>query len=151
MIISTIFGLIALILLFFKLPGVSACFEPFVCNRCMLTPPYIAVIGAGYFAALTAAIISFPTLPSGSLRLGGLVWAVGLSITLTWIAPTWCLFCLLAHGCHILMWLFWKTRKEKPEKNVGKKITLICLIALAAMGLYYGLNHVFILYAQHRL
>lgn len=139
-------GIVALILLFFKLPGVPELFGIVNCTSCSTSTPYVPMLAAGYFAAFLTCRLCFPSLPKPPLKIGGLVWSLGLATVLTYLSASWCWICLIAHTCHILMWLFWKPTQEKSETLVGMKISIISTTSVAMMALYSTLNFTFLVY-----
>lgn len=136
MILPLIFGTVALLLLFIKLPGVAQFFHTFPCNCCLDAIPYFALLGAGYFSGFLAIIIFFRSLPHLSLKVCGLVWAIGLGSVLIWLSPGWCLLCLGAHLCHILLWATWRAGPEKFMIPLATKITLTAISTLVMMGVF---------------
>lgn len=86
--LAALFGVVALGALFFKLPGIPDLFG-MTCKSCTASSPYFPMLAAAYFAFLISFILSFPTFPSFSKALGGLFWALGLLVTLTYISPEW--------------------------------------------------------------
>src|SRR5579871_3264564 len=94
------FGLLALLMLFLKLPGISSCK---ICST-----PYMPFIGGAYFSILIALSLLFPRFPSPSIARAGLIWAVLLFVLLTYRdLPQWCAPCVSAHLCHSALWTIW--------------------------------------------
>jgi len=143
---APLFGLVALILLFFKLPGVPELFGILNCKSCSTTTPYLPMVTAAYFSAFVTCILCFPSLPARPLKYAGIVWALGLAICLTYLSPTWCWICLGAHTCHVAMWIFWRPVRVRTEHSVGLKLSLIFTSALAVMALFSTLNVTFLVY-----
>lgn len=139
-IIPVAFSLLALLAIFFKLPDVSDLIGLIECSTCSHPSPYIPMLAAAYFAALIATILCFDTIPSPPMRYAGLVWAIGLAIVLTYLQGSLCYVCLIAHGCHILVWCFWRPSCPKPENMVGVKLVVVFSAFIAAMALFSTLH-----------
>lgn len=142
--IAGLFGLAALILLFFKLPGVGIYMGFLTCQACTTKTLWVSLIGAAYFSALIATIFVFPKLPKCPWRYAGMVWALALPIFLYYLEPSWCTICFFAHLCHLGLWIFWKPRKESLSLPFGVKIILVCISVSAVTGLYAALNLTFL-------
>ncbi len=130
---SLVFGMLALTILFFKLPGIS-------CQTCNTVDPYLPMLAISYFAAFLACILCFPSLPSPHFKYTGMIWSIGLAISLTYLNPIWCLICLIAHACHIGMWIFWKPRASGKVKKVAVKSSFILLSMLSFPLFFYGMQ-----------
>jgi len=141
-----LFAVIALIFLFFKLPGVPELFGISDCKSCSTSTPYLPMLAAAYFSAFLTCILCFRSLPTRSIRYAGLVWSVGLAISLSYLSPDWCVICLFAHTCHICMWIFWKPSQSRPEEMIGMKLSIIFASSVAAMALFSTLNFTFLVY-----
>ena len=139
-------GLLILTLLFFKLPGVPELFGILNCKSCQTTTPYLPMVAAAYFAAFVTCVLCFPTLPSRPLKYGGIVWALSLAISLTYLSTQLCWICLVAHLLHLSMWLLWKPKTAEPEQAVNSKLALVFTSALAMMALFSTLNVTFLVY-----
>lgn len=141
-------GLIALAALFFKLPEISNLFG---CKACSATLPYFSLIGSGYFALLIGASLLFPTFPGPQIARAGVTWAVLLAIVLTYLSyPNWCIACLVAHACHIAIWILWllaaQVRSEKPASRFRERLCILLFAPLAVIALFSSLNLTFMAY-----
>lgn len=144
--VPLICGWVALSALLFKLPGFPELFGMTRCHSCSTDTPYIPMLAAGYFAGFITSILSFKRLPTPILKWGGIIWAVGLSICLTFLSPRLCYICLIAHASHITMWIFWKPRQTLPETMKGMKGALVITSSFAVMALFSTLNFTFLVY-----
>lgn len=150
---ASLLGVIALSVLFFKLPGVPNLFGITECKSCTTNTPYLPMLAAAYFAFIIAIMLSFPLFPSLSVAIGGLFWSIGLMVTLTYFSTEWCLICLIAHACHISIWmtLLWSSKLKKPQKEtlLGMKLSLVFTAPISVMALFSTLNFSFLIYGPH--
>lgn len=137
-------GFLALIALFLKLPEISL----FKCKTCSASSPYLPLIGAGYFSALTAASLLFPAFPSRLIARAGFTWAVLLAIALTYIDfPHMCAICLFCHGLHIAIWTIWAVAPSNEiTSNVRERLCLTLFAPVATVALFSCLNLTFLAY-----
>ena len=103
------------------------------------------MLAAGYFAFLLTATICFKNLPTKTWRWGGFVWATGLAISFTYLSSQICWVCLVAHACHILLWIVWKPQ-HLQEEILGIKLALAFTSSFAMMALFSTLNFTFMVY-----
>lgn len=146
-----VLGILALLTLFLKLPEVPNVFGFFKCTICLSNSPYLLFSGVGYFALLVAVSLLFPSFPSSLIARGGLVWAILLALTLTYIAlPNWCIACLIGHVFNILIWTIWVF--APPEKNKlsislpGQGVCLLLFVPISVVALFSCLNLTFMAY-----
>ncbi|WP_420421005.1 hypothetical protein [Simkania sp.] len=138
--IAALFGLAALVLIFFKLPGVAVCIGLLTCEVCASATPWIPLLGAAYFSTLIAVIFLFPNFPKCPWRYVGIVWALALPVLLYSLEPRWCTICFFAHLCHLGLWTFWRRREKSVPLPLRIKILLIVVSASAMTALYAALN-----------
>lgn len=98
------FGIAILLLLFAKLPGVTALFTPFDCSRCTIGAPLITWLGAGYFAGLLTLIYLAPQFFSRAVASLGILWAIVMGTLLLWLSPAFCYICFFSHLLHVGIW-----------------------------------------------
>lgn len=130
--LAPILALIALVMLFFMLPQTP---DLFICKACASRTPYLPLIGSGYFTLLFMASVLFPVSLRRHMALGGLVFAVLLAGSMSYVNyPLLCRACLIAHICHILFWVVWvfAPAKGKLDKNFLKE--RLCLTFFAAFS-----------------
>lgn len=146
-------GILALAMLFLKLPETPHVFTFFECKSCTSGDPYIPLVGAGYFALLTAIALLFPAFPSPRMALGGLIWAVLLAVVLTYLSlPNWCPACLFAHLCHLAMWTIWVVwpaeteASETPKRPMRERLYLALCAPVGVIALFSSLNLTFMAY-----
>ncbi len=140
-----IFGLLALAALFLKLPEIPSIFK---CKTCVPGKPYLPMIGSGYFALLIALSMLFPAFPSPLIARAGLIWAALLAISLTYIDwPSICILCIIAHVCHILMWVLWRQvpRTFSLSSPFKERLFLTLLAPIAVVALFGSLNLTFMI------
>jgi len=150
-----ILGILALLAMFLKLPEVPI----FKCKMCLANDPYMPLMGAAYFSALVAAALLFPNFPSPAVARGGLIWALLLSLTLTYMyLPSWCIPCLLAHVCHVLIWTIWLTvpaQESSRSSPFKERLCFMLLVPICVVTLFSCLNLTFLIYGfkqkQHLL
>lgn len=142
-------GILALILLFLKLPEVPNVFL-LKCKTCSSNDPYLELIGAAYFALLVGFSVLFPTFPSPQIARAGLIWSGLLALILTYLKwPQWCIACLIAHLCNIMIWLIWSIF---PAINRSKNLYLkerwcfLWLAPLSVVAVFSCLNLTFMAY-----
>lgn len=144
------FGVLGLIVLFFKLPETPNPLGLFGCKTCISEDPYIALIGSFYFAFLVSLSLLFSSFPSPTLAKSGLVFSVTLAFALTFLNyPSFCFSCLIAHGLHVLIWLIWLLIPEKElfkETRFKEKISLSIFGSFSVVALYGCLNLTFLIY-----
>lgn len=129
-------GILALGALFLTLPETPNFFGIFKCKACASSDPYLPLMGAGYFAVLMAVSLLFPSFLSHHVSRGGLLWAVLLALTLTYLhLPHWCIACLIAHGCNILIWTILVVSPPADESNSANFRERLCLIFFAPVSL----------------
>ena len=126
---------LALVLLFFKLPETPNPFDLFGCKTCQPMTPYMTLIAAGYFALLGCITLLFPAFPKTHVARGGLLWAVLLALTLTYLnLPEWCSICLICHACHIAIWT-WTLTPNTGRKPLSSKPERLCLVLFAPLSI----------------
>ncbi len=140
-----ILGFVALIALFLKLPEPSKSFNALSCQTCSASNPYFLLFGAAYFAGLIALSLLFPSLPGPRMARGGLIWAVLLALTLTYIDfPRICTICLIGHGCNILMWTIWVTTPPisggVSNSSARERLCLLLFAPVSVVALFSCLN-----------
>ncbi len=142
-----VLGIIALGVLFLKLPEVS---KFFTCKSCLSSGPYLPLIGAGYFALLVAIAMLFPSFPSLHTARGGLIWSLLLALTLIYLRWTQvCLECLIAHACHVMIWLIWlisPSQKDKRILTTKERLYFVFLAPISVIALFGCLNLTFLIY-----
>lgn len=146
-----ILGILALTVLFLKLPETPNVFGIFKCKMCAASDPYLPLIGAGYFALLIAISLLFPTFPGPLMARGGLVWAGLLALTLTYYdLPNWCIACLIGHACNIFIWTIWwavpSTTDEPRASPQRERLFLTLLAPITIVALFSCLNLTFLIY-----
>lgn len=143
-------GLLALVALFFKLPETPAVFSIFQCKTCASSDPYLPLLGAGYFALLTAVSVLFPSFPGPKVSRGGLVWAILLAMALTYVdLPGWCFDCLVGHACHVAIWTIWmfsRSTEEASPSTVRERLCLTVFAPISVVALFSCLNLTFMAY-----
>lgn len=144
-------GLLALVSLFLKLPEIPQLLSFFECKTCSTHDPYIPLMGAGYFSFLIALSLLFPGFPSRSIALGGVIWAVLLALTMTYITlPGVCVLCLVAHFCNIIIWSIWfiaaPSTSDEVAQTVQTRIYLAAIAPIAVVALFSCLNLTFMAY-----
>ncbi len=142
---TPVFGILALIALFLKMPGTVSC------RICSSSDPYLPLLGAGYFSLLIAASLLFPTFPGTKLARAGLTWAVLLALILIYIDfPEWCVLCIACHVCHILNWTIWliapPLKSSPPRTSLKERLYLMLLAPISIVALFSGLNLTFMAY-----
>jgi len=146
--VSIGFGIVALILLIFKLPGIENSIGMLSCTVCTAKTPFIALLGAAYFSAFITTILCFPKLPKSLLKNCGIIWTVLLAIFLFYLKPRWCFICLAAHLCHLTMWIFWTPRQKVTNTSVGIRIALVFIVAISMTVFFSALNFIFLTYVH---
>lgn len=139
-----IFALIALFLMLPETPSVG-------CKSCSSSNPYIPLIGAGYFSILIVLSLLFPTFPQPLLARAGLTWAILLAAAFTYaLWPRWCLFCLIGHACHILIWAIWTivpaVKTGTPSSPRNERWCLLFFAPISIVALFSCLNLTFMAY-----
>lgn len=147
-----VFGIIALAALFLKLPGIS---DNLGCRTCASTHLYFTLLGSGYFTILLAVSLLFTSFPGPRLARAGLIWAVLLAPTLIYISfPNWCIACLVAHACNIVIWMIWawvpSLEKETPGLTLKQKLYFMLLAPIAVVALFSSLNLTFMAYSPKK-
>jgi thiol-disulfide isomerase/thioredoxin len=146
-----IFGIFALLVMFLKLPEAPNIFGIFKCKICASNSPYFPLIGGAYFSVLIAAALLFPNFPPTQIARGGLIWALLLLASLTYInLPNWCVPCLLGHLCNVIIWAIWtfvpvKTRTS-PTSSMKERAFLTLFAPLVVMALFSSLNLTLLIY-----
>ena len=147
-----ILGILALTALFLQLPETPNLFGLLGCKTCVTSDPYLPLIGAGYFALLVAVALLFPTFPHRQIARGGLIWALLLALTLTYMKlPSWCMTCLIAHACNILMWTIWivvpPVKRGMHASSFRERLYTMLLAPIAVVALLSCLNLTFMAYS----
>ncbi len=148
-----VLGVFALAALFLNLPETPNILH--FCKSCASSAtPYLSLIGAGYFAVLIAVSILFSSFPSKHVARGGLIWAVLLSLVLTYLhSPNWCITCLIAHASHILIWVIWvaiPANLEIHSSTFRERLCLLIFAPIAVVALFSCLNLTFMAYSFKR-
>lgn len=144
-----VFGVLALVALFFKLPETPSLLGIFECKACVSDHPYWALLGAGYFAMIIALALLFPALPTPPWARVGFIWAVLFAAALTYSnLPNWCVACVFAHGCNILIWLIWMLipGHKGSVANRRERLFSVLLAPIAVVALFSGINLTFMAY-----
>src|SRR5262245_56302912 len=146
-----VLGVLALAALFLSLPE-----APNLCGllggkACPSSDPYLALLGAGYFATLVAVAILFPDHPGPLAARGGLASAVLLAPALSYVKwPGVCPLCLFGHACNILMWAVWwlvpARGNERPATTARERLCLALFAPVAVVALFGTLNLTFGVY-----
>lgn len=144
-------GILALVVLFLKLPEVPDLLGIFTCKTCTANDPYFQLVAAGYFATLVALSLLFPSFPNRQVARGGLTWSVLLALTLTSMRfPNWCIACLLAHSFHMLIWVIWllipPQTMHAERSNRKERIYLALFAPISVVALFSCLNLTFMAY-----
>ncbi len=144
-------GVIALILLFLKMPETPDILDLFKCKTCSLRDPYLPLIGAAYFSLLIFISLLFPSFPKKPLAKGGLVGSIILGLGLTYLSfPRICVICLIAHLCNIFIWLIWviaPVGKKNSGGSVREKFLLLFIAPICVVSLFAALNLTFMAYS----
>lgn len=143
--------IIALILLFLKLPETPNPFSFFGCKTCTVGNIYLVLIGTSYFSLLIALSLLFPSFPTPQMARAGLSFAIMLALALTLINyPNWCLACLMIHACHILIWTLWLTTRSTAiglrTSPFAERIFLTLFAPICMVTLFSCLNLTFMAY-----
>lgn len=146
-----VLALFALIVLFLKMPEVQNVFGIFKCEMCLQSDPYFPMIGASYFAILFAVSMLFPSFPSPFMARSGLIWALLLSVTLTFMdLPNWCVACIIGHLCNISIWMIWwlvpPSIDEQRSSPVRERLFLTLFAPIIVVALFSCLNLTFMIY-----
>ncbi len=146
-----LFGITALLAMFVKLPEVPSIFGIFKCTSCSPTSPYLSLFAGGYFSVLIAVSLLFPSFPGQSVARGGMVWSLLLLVILTYLnLPDWCIPCLLAHGCNVMIWTIWLFAPEEKENPlaspVKERLFLLLFTPILTAALFGSLNLTFLIY-----
>lgn len=153
--LAIFFAFLALTTLFFKLPEVMSVLGPTMCPTCISAlpyaeTPYLALIGGGYFAFLLSMLLSSQRFPGKTGTKIGLLFSIGLFVSLTYFSPELCIVCIFAHLCHILLWscLLWeKHAVDTAQENIYSKLSSAFTAAVSMVALFSTLNITFALYA----
>lgn len=146
-----VFGILAILTLFLKLPEIPNIFGLFKCTVCLSNNPYLVFAGAGYFAILVAVSLLFPSFPGQRTARGGLVWAILLALTLTYITlPNLCVACLICHIFNIFIWTIWilipSEEKKLSSSLPGQRVCLLLFVPISVVALFSCLNLTFMAY-----
>jgi thiol-disulfide isomerase/thioredoxin len=146
-----IFGILALLALFLKLPETPNLFDVMGCKACSSADPFLPLIGASYFTALIAASLLFPSFPGRLVARGGLTWAVLLALTLSIIdLPGWCAVCLIGHACNISIWAIWvivpPLRSQPRTSTLKERLCLMLFAPISVVAMFSSLNLTFMAY-----
>lgn len=117
-----------------------------VCTTCTSENVYLPYLGIAYFCLLMTVSLLFPTFPHRSVARVGLLGALLLALALTLLhAPKWCIACLLAHGCHIAIWILWclpvsSCGSVKPlrERLLLASLPPLCVLLLAGYVQFFA-------------
>lgn len=146
-----VLSLFALTALFLKLPEIPDFFGFFTCKACSSSDPYLALMGAGYFSALLAVSLLFPAFPLTQVARGGLLWAVLLFATLSYIdLPNLCVACMIAHACNICIWAIWlmtPPSQQELASNLKERLFMALLMPISIVALFSCLNLTFMAYS----
>lgn len=146
-----ILGILALLAMFFKLPEAASLLGAAKCPTCPLGSPYVPLIGGAYFSVLIAVSLLFPSFPAPQIARGGLLWAVLLFISLTYLhLPGVCVLCWLGHLCHIAIWAIWMSAAAKQESSLARplkeRLFLTLLAPMVVAALFSSLNLTLLIY-----
>ncbi len=144
-------GILALVLLFLKLPEMPNPFGIFGCKTCGSTSPYLPLSGSAYFAILVAAALLFPSFPGPQMARGGMLWAVLLAIALTYLnLPNWCVACLIVHAANIFIWMIWllvpPPANESFSTPIRERLCVLLLVPISLVALFSCLNLTLMIY-----
>lgn len=142
MILPSLLSFIAFIALIFKLPGVLESY----CPTCTETSPWIPLVGGAYFAWLAAFFLLGACRLTPLMARTGVVWSLALFLFLTLKSSTFCLPCLIAHGCHITSWLLATRENEKHEALSPLSLFAIGSAPLIGASFILSLNLSLLLY-----
>jgi len=99
---------------------------------------------------LIALSLLYPAFPNRHVARGGLLGALLLFATLTWIhLPDWCLACLVAHLCHLLIWAVWcfvPAQYSPAVFHPGMRLCLLFVVPVSMVALFSSLNLTFLAY-----
>ncbi len=154
-----VLAILALTALFFRLPETPDLFGLLGCKKCISSDPYLPLLGAGYFSALIAISLLFPSFPSSLIARAGLTWAILLTFALTYMHfPAWCPICLIGHSCNILIWMIWvlaaKIESEQPNSPpsslsgspIKVRVCVTLFAPIAVVALFSCINLTFMAY-----
>jgi peroxiredoxin len=146
-----VLGMLALAALFLKMPEIANVFGNLDCKTCSSSDPYLPLLGAGYFALLVAISLLFPSFPGPRFSRSGLIWATLLALALTYIDwPRWCMNCLIAHMCNILIWAIWVAippgENDPSASTLRERSCLAVFAPISVVALFSCLNLTFMAY-----
>jgi thiol-disulfide isomerase/thioredoxin len=144
-------GILALLMLFFKLPDTPNIWGLFGCKTCSSPSPYVPLAGAAYFTLLVATSLLFPRFPGPRVARAGLVWSLLLAVGLTAVGwPRWCIGCLIAHVCHLLIWTIWAVVPApsivKLQTTTYERLCMVLFAPVPVVALFACLNLTFMAY-----
>lgn len=142
-------AIIALGALFFKLPETPNPFGILGCKSCVADNSIMTLFSAAYFSFLLALSLLFPSFPSREVARGGLLWALLLAMTLTYVSyPLWCVACLICHVCHILIWMIWLLAPSQISSSLStrERSYLALLMPIVVVALFSSLNLTYMVY-----
>lgn len=127
----------------FALSALGLKLSQFNCVACSIENPTLTILGTFYFLAILTLFLFFPKFPNPKFAKYGLFIAIGLASLLTYqSAPYWCLLCLIAHTCNIVIWTLWLIASS--EHSTFKKRLSFSLLSLSgAVALLTCLHLVF--------
>lgn len=148
---APLLGIIALVALFLKLPEIPDSLGLFKCKTCIAADPYLPLLGSFYFGALISVSLLFPNFPGPHMARAGLIWAVLLALTLTYLEfPRWCVVCLIGHVCNIFIWLIWVGFPSKTgdagTRNFHERLCFAIFAPISVAALFSTLNLTFMVY-----
>lgn len=146
-----LFGILGLLALFLKMPEAPNFFGIFKCTACGTSDPYLPMFGGAYFATLVAISMLFPTFPNSLIAKGGLIWAIMLALSLTYLnLPNWCVACLIGHLCNIAIWSIWWIAPAKSDNikvsPFRERLFQTMLTPIISITLFSCLNLTFLVY-----
>lgn len=130
----TVKGWIPLFIVF-ALSALGLKLSQFTCLACSIESPLLTILGTFYFLTLLTLFLFFPKFPKPKLSKLGLLVAIGLATLLTYQStPNWCILCLIAHTCNIVIWTLWLIAPNE-QPSLKKKVSLSLLSVSGAVAL----------------
>lgn len=144
-------AIIALLAMFLKLPEAPNFFGLYTCKSCSAGSFYMPLCGGAYFSLLLAASLLFPSFPSRRIARAGLLSALLVFISLTYLdLPNWCAPCLIGHLCNSAIWTIWVVAPLEVEKSTSpckERLFLLLFAPVTIMALFSSLNLSFLVYS----
>lgn len=116
----------------FALSALGLKLSQFTCVACSIENPTLTILGMFYFLAILTLFLVFPKFPNPKHAKYGLFASIGLAFFLTYqSAPNWCLLCLIAHTCNLVIWTLWLIASN--EHSTFKKRLSLSLLSLSGV------------------